>query len=754
MPTIFSYMKKSVFYDIKRRIADAVAARRLNEAFSLTRSLSEGSMAWEITDALNTAEQSYRMLLSYAVSGAEDPRRDDMTAEIAETILTITDRLERIYLAKEESTLYYNNLRFLNAGNEQPLSSLLDQYRKAVAGDSLIGKISGNDGGSSRPTLPEKELLERRIFTLLWMTFPLSKSDMEDISRILSSGILPQHAAGLFTWGVILGGMEFYDPRRLEILCDLYASSDSRISAIALIGLLLVMHRWRDREFFRSLKNRFDSVKEMPGWKSDLQIAFMELTRTRDTDRISAKIREEIVPEMLKLRPEFERKISQDTHPVTPEEMEENPEWQEMLDKSGLADRLKEMSEIQEEGGDIMMATFAHLKQFPFFNELPNWFLPFHSNRSEFVDTHEKNELTNIAAMFEDLSFLCDSDKYSLLLSFTTIPKAQRQAVMSQLSAQADQFNEMRASSLDLSTDNRRNLIRRQIQNLFRFYRLFRRKGEFFNPFASGVNLTAVPAIVDDVKDAELLTLIAEFYFSHGYWQEALDVFDIVDSISVPSAGIFQKMGHSYMKLGKTSMALSCFEKADMLDNRSPWTLTRLVKCYSLLGNYTSALSAAERLEELSPDRPSNAMAIGRAHLALGNYTQAVNAFYKAFYLDEESGKALRPLAWSLLMDKQFDQSRKYYERIVSERDPLPEDYLNLGHLSLATAHYDEARNFYRLSVLSRPRPAGISGNEIPSASIESFINDMKADAKSLAHIGIPANLVPLMTDAIIYSLK
>ncbi|MDE6283776.1 MAG: hypothetical protein K2L97_07285 [Muribaculaceae bacterium] len=749
-------MKKEIFSEIKDNVRKLVAAGRLREAFAAARTLSEGTMAWEFSDALDQAEQAYRRLLSYAVSGAEDPARDDMTAEIGETILMIADRLDRNNSAKDRPTLYYNNLRYLNANPAENLPTALGRYVSECSESSLLDLVaSGRHSEKFHATTSERELLERTVFNLLWVTFPLSRADAEAVSSAFASSVLPAHSQVLFTWGLTLGGLEFYDPRRLELLCDAYTNGNADVSAVALLGILLIMYRWRDRHFPRRLRDRFAAVRELPSWISDLRTAYMELARTRDTDRISAKIRNEIVPEMMKLRPDLERKLSsQDA--VTPEDLEENPEWQEMLDKSGLSDSLKEMSEIQEEGGDIMMATFAHLKQFPFFNEIANWFIPFHNDRSEFADLPGNGSMYKVAGMFEGLNFLCDSDKYSMMLSLANVPQSQRDTVLSQLSAQADQFNEMRAASLDLTSDSRRAVIRRQIQNLYRFYRLFRRKGEFYNPFGEGVNLVAVSALVDDVKDPELLSLIAEFYFSHKYWDEALDVFGIVDSISAPSAAVYQKMGHSLTKLGRNTEALSCFEKADMLDNRSAWTLTRLVRCHQLAGNHTSALSAALRLEELRPDQPSNSLAIGRAHLALGHYAEAVKAFYKAFYLDEKSGKALRPLAWSLLLDKQFDQSRKYYERIITDFDPRPEDYLNMGHLSLATGHFDEAQNFYRLSILSRPHPTGstIPDKEIPRSSVESFIADLKADSAALARLGVTPSLIPLITDALLYSLS
>lgn len=750
-------MKKDLFSEIKNKIKKAVSESHLREAFSLARSLSEGNLAWDISDALDSAEQSYKRLLSYAVSGAEDPGRNEMIVDLGESILTITDRLERRNAAKDESSLYYNNVRYLQVNPSETIASLLETYKKQCSELSLLDLVaSGSHSSKYLSTTSERERLERQIFNILWTSFPLSRGDFEIISSSLQSQVLPNYAVTLFTWGIVMGGLEFYDPCRIELLCDLYTSDSSQVTAVALIGLLTIMYRWRDRRFSHRLRERFASVRELPSWSSDIRTAYMELTRTRDTDRISAKIRDEIVPEMMKFKPDFERKIS-NPETITPEEMEENPEWQEMLDKSGLANRLKEMSEIQEEGGDIMMGTFSHLKQFSFFNEIANWFIPFHSERSEFANYPGNGGINKIAEMFEGLHFLCDSDKYSLLMSMTHVPQSQRDMVIGQLNAQAEQLNELRAASLYQTSDNRRDIIRRQIQNLYRFFRLFRRKGEFYNPFEEGVNLIAVSSLVDDVKDAELLNLIAEFYFSHQYYEEALAVFEIIDSISDPSDAIYQKMGHCLMKLGNTSSALTCFEKADMLNNQSSWTIARLAKCHALLGNHTSALSAYERLEELRPDQPSTSMAIGRAHLALKHYSEAVNAFYKAFYLDEESGKALRPLAWSLLMDKQFDQSQKYFKRIFSDFDPKPEDYLNMGHLSLATGKFPEAQNFYKLSIVSRnPQPGSsndTNSSEVAQSSIESFIADITADTNALSHLGIEPSLIPLIIDSLLYSL-
>lgn len=45
-------------------------------------------------------------------------------------------------------------------------------------------------------------------------------------------------------------------------------------------------------------------------------------------------------------------------------------------------DKLREMNELQLEGADVYMSTFAALKNYPFFREVHNWFYPFSKQQS------------------------------------------------------------------------------------------------------------------------------------------------------------------------------------------------------------------------------------------------------------------------------------------------------------------------------------------------------------------------------------
>lgn len=87
---------------------------------------------------------------------------------------------------------------------------------------------------------------------------------------------------------------------------------------------------------------------------------------------------------MIKLGPKISQKIN--LKDINPELLgnEMNPEWQNMLSNSSLGKKMEEFSELQQEGADVMHSTFVHLKHFPFFRELGNWFMAIHDRASAF----------------------------------------------------------------------------------------------------------------------------------------------------------------------------------------------------------------------------------------------------------------------------------------------------------------------------------------------------------------------------------
>ncbi len=753
-------MDKKIFAETKRKIARYVNENRLRDAFGLARSLSEGVGAAAgvpgvaiaaLRREIASAEEGYRYMLEYAARGAEDPGRADMARRFGMSVLEFTDRLERENLKPDAAAYYYNVLRYEEMQQADSFGSLIAAYTKAVAEGSMFNfVVSGTHSDKARLSLSEREALERRIFNRVWVTHPIAAADAEPIRDALGSSELPPYFRQLLVSALTLGGLEYFDERRVWLMLDAYDDADEHVSVAAFIGVMLLLHKGRKRMLSSKLCARLAACEERDSWNDDLRMAYMEFTKTVDTDRISRKIRDEVVPEMLKLRPEIDKKLNTKIENLDPSELDENPQWHDMLEKSGLADKLKEMSEIQEEGGDVMMGTFAHLKSFPFFNEPANWFLPFHTDYSEFSGA-DSALMQPVADLMSAAHFLCDSDKFSMMFSLRVVPAAQRDLMMSQLKAQGEQLDQLRAATLSVGNVDRKNLFNKQVQNLYRFYKLFRRKGEFPNPCSEGVNLIEVEVLKEGIARMGILPLVAEFYFSHGYYLQAIKLYkELLDS-GVPDAGLYQKMGYALEKTGDIPGAVEYYSKAEMLDGRSDWTLRRLSRCLMLSHRAQDALQRLRVLEDRHPEHAPTALNIGRCLVELGRYDEAIKEYYKAEYLDEKSGKALRPLAWCLLLTGDLPQSRKYYEKVIATTAPTASDYLNMGHLALAEGHFPEAMNFYSLNISARAGEQSAPGGH--QDAVDAFIADMRADSPALLRAGVDPTLIPLLVDSLLYTL-
>lgn len=733
-------MPRNEILSRKDKITEYIKSRRLRDAFRELRIAASGQYSWELNNEIDRIEESYSLMLKYAMDGIDDPGRNEVYDGIVESIYGITDRVVRESLKANSSTLYFNTLRYEQMQPDSSVPALLSSYSGLCDNSSLYSMITAEKTNRKDAIEMAKEVerMEKRLFNLIWVTYPLSIDDSEAIEKAMMSTSLPGYFKGLIVSAVLMGLLEYYDERRLHLLLTLYASDDRELSIKALCALLIAMYCHRTRHVSVKLKNHLSAVKDMPGWHDDVKMVFLQFIRTRDTERINRKMQEELIPQMLKLRPDIYKKINDTTSVIDLSSIEENPEWQEMLDSSGITEKMKELSEMQEDGGDVFMSTFSHLKTFPFFSDISNWFLPFHVDHTLVSESlgGDSNVISEIIAVSP---FLCNSDKYSFMLSLSNVPASQRNMMMSQFNAQNLNAAEIRNAELTTSDKKRENTANKYVQDLYRFFKLFRRKGEFNDPFSSPLNLAQVPLIAEDFSDIETLTLVSEFYFKRKYFADALDLFKSLCDCTPPSFQLFQKMGYCCQQEGMIEDALKYYEQAELLNADSQWTLRRIAGCHKLLNHPAEAMVYFKRVAERKPDDMSVALNIGHCLLELARYDEAMKYYYKVEFLDEKSTRAWRPLAWCAFLLRDFELSGKYYDKVKDDK-PSSGDYLNMGHLALAVRNVKDAMEWYKLSIKS------------DGGDIETFITSLNNDIRYLQQAGVDIAIIPLLIDALLYS--
>lgn len=721
--------------NLPAKIENYVTQKRLRDAFNMLRHYSASLGDWHITDRIDHLEQSYSMMLRYAVDGISDPSRDEIYDSIVRGIYDITDRVTRLKLKDKSPSIYFNTLRYEDMQHDS-LKTLSERYVSLLSKLSLYNIAAGNSAAGA--DAKEKEEIERRLFNRIWVTCPLSVDEVSEISALLHGEEIPSYFKETVISALLLGLLQYYDEPRLGVLLDVYQKSASRTIAVkALCASLLAMYVNRSRVTTASgLRKRIEALRDTTPWHEDVKEIFLEFIRTRDTERINRKMQEELLPTMMKLRPDIAKRMKDSVSDLA--DMEENPEWQELLDKSGITEKLKELTKMQEDGGDVFMMTFSNLKYFPFFSDVANWFLPFCIDHSA-VKEALGSELASIGDMVASSPFFCDGDKYSFVFALASVPAAQRRLMLSQFDSQRINELELRNATLAGSSAGAGQIANKYVQDLYRFFKLYRRKGDFNDPFSRPVNLLQLPFLAPDLTDVETLPVVSEFYFKRGYYEDAAHVFGMLADSMPPDAQLYQKLGYCRAKLGDVEGALEYYKQAELLNGDSLWTLRRIANCYKELDNSAMALEYFRRVENKKPDDLGVAMSIGHCYLELDRYDDALRYYFKVEFLDDKSSRAWRPIAWTSFVSGDFEQSRRYYEKVLTDR-PTASDYINMGHLHLASGEVKEALNYYGLSV------------DNDSDGTEGFIRNFKSDAPRLIAAGVPESLLPLVVDALLYS--
>jgi len=669
-----------------------------------------GTLASQVPDAtlrdrLEQVKISYDYMLRYLSQGILDPQRDDILNHIITELSTLTDQCV-ISLSERESTeVLYTRRRELSAVS---LNDLFNQYHTLVNKLSLLKSVHEpeRDRQALLQLMKSREQCETNIFNKVWSSFPTSQGDAQLIQEFLNDSSLPMPARCLLVMALFLGMTKFYDETKLILLIDAYTTStDSEVQIRAIIGVLLMLNAYRRRaERSRALDGHLAAMSEVPTFANDIAMVMYRLISTRNTDRVTRQVTQEIMPDIMKASPDLMRKLRNQRSSIDPEELEGNPEWQQMLENSGVASKMEQFSQLQQDGSDVFISTFSRLKTFPFFQTLSNWFMPYHNEHSVVQETFGEGEnlLRNMVAQ---APFLCNSDRYSFCLTMRNMPESQRQLIKSQTQQQMADLDEMQAGEVI----ERRNLQRdtiatRCVQDLYRFFKLFSRRREFMAVMDSDMDFIGLPYLSDYTDAPETLQLVAEFYLKNEFDQDAVHYFSrLLSAQESTDPIVLQKLGFAYERLGNTREALKHYKRYELANDEDVWTLRHIASCYRALHKVDQALEYYERIDRLKPGQISNTLNMGHVLLENGRTDEALQYYFKADLMDESKHRAWRPIAWCSFLLGNDERSLDYHSRIINGGNANMTDYINRGHVYLCSHRVAEAITDYRQALALAP---------------------------------------------------
>lgn len=716
------------------RIEELLKQERLKEAISLTRSLLSQSQAWELNTRLDQVQTTYDYMLDYLRQGVEDPTRMQLHNKLTADVWEVAEQTRTAMNDRLSSRRFHEIRRTgkLHPEQQQSLHKLINRL-ESFADEWEIGKLQSPD--KSHEVLQAHAGLLRLSFQQLWTGNPWNAEEEGEAHRMLNSELIALEDVCLMTSAIHLSLMEWFDARKLNWLFQATQHTEATIAQRALIAIVWVCHLYRDRlKLYPEFMARLRLVAEDSTFIDRMSRIYTRLLMAQETEKIDKKMREEIIPEMMRSTSQLKNM----GFPPLDEDEEhggENPDWMDRIEASGLGEKLREMGELQQEGADVYMSTFAHLKSYPFFREEHHWFYPFTTlqpdvNRA----THGEETTRQVVDTLIRLGFFSHGDKYSLFFTLQMLPKEQQAMIRGQFYTQVEQEV---IDKLDEYNSRPDTIGLQYIQDLYRFFRLFGRRSEFRDIFHETLDLHRISYLAPLLASPTQLMPIGDFYLRKERWEEAAALYAEVAGSheSFPEIECYQRWGYALQKCKKYAEAITAYHRAETLMPDSVWNQRHLAACYRLEGGFDQALNYYEQAIEHCPDDRRLLYYQALCRMGAKQYEGALNGFFKLYLLDENDVKVLRGIARCSFVLRKPEQAADYYERVLLAFPTLA-DYVQAGHVAWLRGQADRAIELYR-------KASERCNNR------EEFIRLFTEDNETLEHWGMNLSELPLLIDLI-----
>ena len=730
-------MEEKRIHEINRKVNLLLSEKRLKPAIDLMEEEMDTLSSWELRTRFQEMQTAYKYMLEYMSKGMPDPDRNRLHSELIGKAYLLNDEITYTRLAEHSLSVYCQMRRKYK--NSTEIALYHEKLRKSAT-DIAVMRMMPSNVSEVKEAIQRHKEESNELFMRLWSSDSWNQQQQQEAQEMLNDIEVENNDKAMMISAVTISLLKIFDPTKVVFLCKSATHEKSIVAQRALVGLFITLYINSHRiEYYPELSTSIEALKDIPGMTQRLLTIQIQLLRSRETQKIDRKMREEIIPAMLKNPNLRNSKMGLDIEKDLEKE-DKNPEWEAWVKNDNIQSKLDEMAQWQTEGADVYMSTFSQLKHYPFFNEMPNWFRPF-----ELEEQPETNEAlkSNNNLLLKTLTasrFFCNSDKYSFYFTFKQVPEEQRNMLMQQLNEQHGDGSAMPDTEQQVIPKNIENeLVSNQyIQDLYRFFKLSHFKSEFNDPFTLSLNLLEWKTN-DILRTPESMIRIFHHLMQKEYYAEATTIGSEIEkcgNTEICDAQFYQEMGYCRQKAGEYDAAIEYYHKADIIKPDTLWTIRHIAQCHRMKRNLKEAVPYYLQAEQLAPENRSVLLQTGECLAALKKYDDAFTRFFKIEYLDPSSIRSQRAIAWcSFITDKQ-EQARNYYSKLLASPKRNMQDWLNAGHVELVAGNTPTAIEYYRKAA-------------VLCKESEEFGNSLMSDKKVLLSKGISTSDLILIRDIV-----
>ncbi len=623
-------------------------------------------------------ERTYRSMLTFWVQDAGSRDMERILADLMRSSQQLDDRIQRRLRLQERPNDRYSVVLAQVRRNADTSSSDIIQQVGCI--NEEVAQLRADTSERISKRLYQLDKLEKdreerrtRLFQQVWTSDVWSKTEYNAFASMLYAKDMETYDKSLVISACYVSLLEMFDEYKMLFLLEAYLCTDAEVNQRAAVCLMILCRKYSEHiRLFPELSSRLSLQMEDPAFINDIFRIAAQLQNSVETETVSYRMRNDIMPGIMRGAKEAQQQNSQQQKPPRLADGE-NPEWFDNNDNLSAEsqEKLKELTDLQFAGADVYMSGFAHMKGFPFFQELSHWLVPFRFDHPALgtspqpeTDSNagEANGVAKSMQTLLQLTPFCSSDKYSFVLMMKSFGGDNMKQMQDNLESQLDgEAISSAKAEIDKERLERGEISKQFIFDLYRFHKLYPFKTQFENPFegASGTFTPARIPIFNSLTSQRIKCLVlAEFLMQKHENASALELFAAAKpQMNDADADLWQKMGFCEHKLKHLEQSEAAYQTALDLHPDSAWTRKHLAQVKYEKGKYQEAEDHYDRLLEAQPDHMPFIAKKVECALQRNDYETALRYLHKAKYLDEQSPAILRKLYFVQMLNGEYEKA-------------------------------------------------------------------------------------------------
>ena len=778
------------FYEI---YIPLIAKHNVGKALrAMKETIAEDKLPGYIVARYEDVKNDYRLMQDAMMRGLRDDKIDEVYADI----------MRKVYGASldvliEEKVKRYSSFAYARVSAQQTeahpdaVRTVLEAYVQDMA--MMAFEPENTRKAKMEKLTADHHAYMKQLFNALLVAPMWNDRRAADFADLLLSPTIDRDDALLLVSAVMLATMNVNDPYKWDMLAEVYVrATDKVLKMRALVGWVLSLpYDPRGPRLFPFVQER---IKAMLADKTTLKQMLdmqMQMLFCCNADADNEEIQRNIMPTLIKntnLQMTRLGIVEKEDDPMK-DIMDPNAAERDMEE---MERKYRKMMDMQKQGSDIYFGGFSKMKTFPFFNDLCNWFAPFNAAHPALGAARERLAGSTFLNNLMENGPFCDSDKYSFALAIAQIMDRMPDNVKEMLNSDA-------TFGPTVSKDEQEDpayICRSYLQSLYRFFRLYRSKRDFLNPFILdeledndgnalflSYKLLACPEMEENAvalcgfllkrkmmrelmsmaicykssQNPRLVRFLALVPMTDGKWQEAYDIFASVSEDQHTEESL-RGMAHCCMSLKRFGEAVAIYRRLLAMHPDSFSYQLNLAVCLMSSDAFSSCGAATSCGDASSCDASSS---LGGKVEARPNKVveEGTKLLYKLDYEHPNNANVRRVLAWCMMLQGSFDKAIDIYTRLLSQPDAVSADRLNAAYahwlsrdVARAVALLREYCNLCEQEEAQAKEAAKKQGRRCEPTKSRNYrlVEDFTKDADLLSKYGISLTERKIMVDIVL----